>query len=331
MDEIEQILTTKMNESVAESEAAAKDLVGTASNGEGSPAQTAAATEAGSQQAATTDEQTGADPAKPADNTAQAEQQTVQDNGVVDQAIASLNKVHGKQLSDEEAVEALSRSHLESEGKIRNYASQVKDLVQYRQSYELIAQDPYVQQLIRGERKIGQVIEAAPHQQEETFAEDSLDPAVKKTIEQLQRENAETKAQLNKFITEGQNKEGEAAIQKAQEKIATFAKKDTSFRQAYRDFQADKELNPYTAVPEPLKKFAAMCDLGFKEEEAWAMVTGNYEKNLKTKIALDQVGKQAANTIAKPSRGQAVKHDLTKAASVEEMMRLALENASIAQ
>jgi hypothetical protein len=204
-------------------------------------------------------------------------------NPVVDEAIAYIEKLTGKELSDNELVEAMAKSVMNGEKFHNRDIEDIKELTglveqrdttinQWNDWYsqnkmEEIFNDPRVQAVVE-EIKTGVVRQ--PTNGEDFLGE--IPPAVLKELQDL-------RSQVGKFqgaLTNKEKAEQQAVTKEAETKhiktIREFSAKDPDFKKELDEYGERAKINKWTKLPEKLAEWDRMVRAGINPDKAWKVI-----------------------------------------------------------
>lgn len=251
-----------------------------------------------------------------------------QDSVILQEAVGKLNKVAGRKLTDDEAVEAMAGSYVKADAKIQSLSEQLQEAVTYRERYDALVSDPIISQILQGKNPFEKAVETDLDGEEIT-------PAVKGLIA---RQNQEIQAlkleqqRLSGGVQSADQAKLAAASAEMRTKIDGFAAKpdNADFKEMLLEYRDNQRINRYAPMPDKLKRLGAMMDSGVPIEEAWGVLNpGKVENRLRGNIAAAQKKKLGKGGIALRGKGKAPRvRDLSTLPemSTEELMQNVVSN-----
>lgn len=201
----------------------------------------------------------------------------------LDKAVANLEKVLNKELTDDDAIDELAKSHNRAQDVITDKVEQIKglatDLDRYVDFHDKCWADPRIKAILEGSDPTEAVIPDAA-----AGVEGEISPAVKKQMASMQTQIDQFKGQGVKAQTE-KVQQMEAQAEKDTDKFAD-AKGNEDFKQAWDSWKQTRSVNKYAKAPPKLRQWAAMCDTGIDPATAWgALNPDKITTRIKTRIA----------------------------------------------
>lgn len=255
----------------------------------------------------------------------EAEEPGEAQDSVVDQAVNNLQKVLGKELSDKEAVEELSKSYLSAGVKIEDQAGQIRNLVEVAKNneakaleYDRLVSHPQIRAVLEG-RTLGQ-------QAQDLGLEEDIPAGALRLIQGLQQKVTE----LERGQATEKNTQLRQELERATNEINQFAGEagNEDFKTAWGAWQETRRVNPYATMPEKLKKWAILVDQGVNKHEAWgALNPDKLRRRIETNISKKNDPKLKRKVIKGGSAPKANK-DYDNAESISDLMDAVVQNVN---
>jgi uncharacterized protein YoaH (UPF0181 family) len=208
----------------------------------------------------------------------------------VDKAVEQLQKLLGKELSDEEAVEEMAKTVMNATPKIQQLTEDVKDLAGRTKQWETWYESNNIPEMIElmsnpiVQKAIEQARGGASYDSgEESLFQNEIPQEVKSELASLKKELAELKSGT---VQQETNKKSQEHVNLIKE----FSNKNSDYKELLNEYAERVKLNPYAKLPEKLNQWDKLVKNGVDADKAWKVLN---EDTLTKKITEDISKKQS--------------------------------------